>query len=95
MVTSLILNLTFDIFSSTNQLKWGNELLKTINQKKDGNFLQLISIQLVGVCLFIFIKSSFASKIKLVTSSIINISFDIINDVIFSGSFLARELKQG
>lgn len=50
--------------STTNQKLWAVELQKTIS--RDNKYVLLASEQLVGVCLFVFIRPQHAPFIRLV-----------------------------
>lgn len=70
-----LLNLTYfktDIFnltaSTTNQKLWAAELQKTIS--RDYKYVLLASEQLVGVCLFVFIRPQHAPFIRSVNTQL-------------------------
>lgn len=65
--------------STTNQKLWAVELQKTIS--RDNKYVLLASEQLVGVCLFVFIRPQHAPFIRSV-------------DTLSGGSFLPSRNKQ-
>lgn len=48
--------------STSNQKAWGVELEKTIS--RDHKYILLTSVQLVGVCLFVFVRPHLAPHIR-------------------------------
>ena len=50
--------------STANQREWLVELQKTIS--RDDHYVLITSVQLVGVCLFLFVRPKYASVIRLV-----------------------------
>lgn len=57
--------------STTNQKLWAVELQKTIS--RDNKYVLLASEQLVGVCLFVFIRPQHAPFIRSVTDTVLSL----------------------
>uniref|UniRef100_T1ITZ6 phosphoinositide 5-phosphatase n=1 Tax=Strigamia maritima TaxID=126957 RepID=T1ITZ6_STRMM len=55
--------------STTNQREWGLEIHKMIN--RDNRYVLLTSIQLVGVCLFVYVRPQLAPFVRDVASDLV------------------------
>ena len=60
----LLYSYWFAFFSTSNQKTWGMELEKTLS--RDHKYILLTSVQLVGVCLFVFVRPHLAPVIRYV-----------------------------
>ena len=58
----IIINLLPFYFSSENAKGWATELTKILN--RDEKFVLVTYLQLVGVCLYVFVKPELAPYIK-------------------------------
>ena len=59
--------------STTNQREWLVELQKTIS--RDDHYVLITSVQLVGVCLFLFVRPKYATVIRCRSYHWLNICF--------------------
>lgn len=81
--------------STTNQKLWAAELQKNIS--RDHKYVLLASEQLVGVCLFVFIRPQHAPfiryKLSTLSHNLLKLSIDRVETDFHSASFLGMLLS--
>ena len=77
--------------STTNQREWLVELQKTIS--RDEHYVLITSVQLVGVCLFLFVKPKYSPFIRFSINSFV--LFSIFTESYFFRDVAVDQVKTG